>query len=83
MKRVATFADARLLREGRVGLVPTMGFLHEGHLALVERARAECDTVLMSVFVNPAQFSDDADLAAYPRDVERDAALAASAGVDV
>ena len=64
----------------RIGLVPTMGFLHEGHLSLIRRAAAECDLVIVSVFVNPTQFNDAADLEAYPRDEERDVALAASAG---
>lgn len=66
-----------------VGLVPTMGALHEGHAALFRAARAECDLVVASLFVNPAQFSDQGDLAAYPRDLERDAAYAAEHGVDV
>jgi pantoate--beta-alanine ligase len=66
-----------------VGLVPTMGAFHEGHLSLFRAARGECDTVVASVFVNPAQFTDGADLAAYPRDEERDARLAQEAGVDV
>ena len=60
-----------------------MGALHAGHLALIEAARAECDLVVLSLFVNPAQFDQDADLEAYPRDEERDAAIAADAGVDV
>lgn len=68
---------------GSVALVPTMGALHEGHLALCRRARAENDVVVMSIFVNPAQFNDPADLAAYPRDEATDAELAAAAGVDV
>jgi pantoate--beta-alanine ligase len=60
-----------------------MGALHAGHLALIEAARAECGLVVLSLFVNPAQFDQDADLEAYPRDEERDAAIAADAGVDV
>jgi pantoate--beta-alanine ligase len=71
-------------REGRrIGLVPTMGYLHEGHLSLLRAAREECDLVVMSLFVNPAQFGPGEDLERYPRDEERDAALAAEAGVDV
>ncbi len=71
------------LRGGTIGLVPTMGALHEGHLSLLRAARAECDTVVMSLFVNPAQFGETADLNGYPRDEERDLALAADAGVDL
>jgi pantoate--beta-alanine ligase len=70
-------------RGGTVGLVPTMGALHAGHRALIDAARAECDTVVVSLFVNPAQFDEAADLASYPRDEERDAAFAAAAGADV
>jgi pantoate--beta-alanine ligase len=65
-----------------VGLVPTMGAFHAGHLSLFRAARAECDTVVVSLFVNPTQFGDDGDLALYPRDEARDAELAAEAGVD-
>jgi pantoate--beta-alanine ligase len=66
-----------------IGLVPTMGALHEGHLALLRRAREQCDVVVMSLFVNPAQFAPGEDLRAYPRDEQRDAGLAADEGVDV
>jgi pantoate--beta-alanine ligase len=66
-----------------VGLVPTMGALHDGHLALMRAAREQCDEVVASLFVNPAQFDEAADLAAYPRDEARDAELAAGVGVDV
>ena len=68
---------------GRVGLVPTMGALHGGHLALLHAARESCDTVVMSLFVNPAQFGDAADMNGYPRDEARDLAVAREAAVDV
>ena len=74
---------AELPREAEIGLVPTMGAFHEGHLALFAAARAENDVVVASLFVNPAQFGQGEDLARYPRDEERDAALAEEAGVDV
>ncbi|MGZ4353519.1 MAG: pantoate--beta-alanine ligase [Gaiellaceae bacterium] len=84
MNVARTIAEVRAHpREGSVGLVPTMGALHAGHVALFEAARAECETVIASLFVNPAQFSEDADLAAYPRDEVADAAVAAEAGVDL
>jgi pantoate--beta-alanine ligase len=70
-------------RQGTIGLVPTMGSLHEGHLSLLRAARAECDTVVMSLFVNPSQFGDEEDLRRYPRDEPRDLELAEEAGVDV
>src|SRR5262245_17881454 len=66
-----------------IGLVPTMGCLHEGHLSLLRAARAECDVVVMSLFVNPTQFGPREDLERYPRDEHRDAALAAEAGADL
>jgi pantoate--beta-alanine ligase len=82
-----TVADARAAladrRDGRIGLVPTMGALHDGHRALLAAARASCDTVVMSLFVNPAQFGDPADLNGYPRDEAHDLDAAREAGVDV
>jgi pantoate--beta-alanine ligase len=86
MRTVRTVAEVRAAvraAERPVGLVPTMGALHDGHLALVRHARERCATVVVSVFVNPAQFEEAADLAAYPRDEARDAALAAQAGADL
>ncbi len=88
MKVIRTVAELRaeLLgarRAGRtIGLVPTMGSFHEGHLSLMRRARQDCDVVVVSLFVNPTQFNDATDLDAYPRDPERDAGLAADIGVD-
>ena len=88
MNLITTVAELRaMLREpkraGRtIGLVPTMGAFHAGHLSLMRRARESCDVLVVSLFVNPAQFNDPADLTAYPRDAARDSALAAEIGVD-
>ncbi len=71
------------LQGGVVGLVPTMGALHEGHRSLVERARRECDFVVVSVFLNPTQFNNPDDLRTYPRTAEADAAMLQQCGVDV
>ncbi|MGO9819778.1 MAG: pantoate--beta-alanine ligase [Solirubrobacteraceae bacterium] len=89
MRTITTVAELRAelapaRRAGQsVGLVPTMGAFHNGHLSLMRRARSECDVVVVSLFVNPAQFNDSGDLAAYPRDAQRDAELAAVEGVDL
>jgi pantoate--beta-alanine ligase len=86
---VRTVAELRAALRGHrraertIGLVPTMGALHEGHLSLIRAARAQADVVVVSLFVNPAQFDDPGDLAAYPRDEARDARLAQEAGADV
>ena len=73
-----------LKREGRVvGFVPTMGFLHEGHLSLMRLARSRCDVLVASIYVNPAQFGPNEDLDAYPRDFKRDEALCEQEGVDL
>ncbi|HWC25491.1 MAG TPA: pantoate--beta-alanine ligase [Solirubrobacteraceae bacterium] len=89
MKTLRTVAELRAALDGprraarSIGLVPTMGALHEGHLSLIRRARGACDVVVVSLFVNPAQFDEAGDLASYPRDEAHDAALAAEAGADV
>jgi len=84
MRIVRSAADLQQLSlQGSVGLVPTMGAFHEGHLSLFRAARAENDTVVGSLFVNPTQFAAGEDLERYPRDEERDAQLAEEAGVDV
>jgi len=71
-------------KQGRtIGLVPTMGYLHEGHLELMRRGRRECDDLVISIFVNPTQFGPSEDFASYPRDFERDSGLAESVGVDL
>jgi len=88
MKTLRTAAELReALKEprttgGTIGLVPTMGAFHEGHLSLMRRARDECEVVVVSLFVNPAQFNERQDLVAYPRDEQADAALAEQLGVD-
>ena len=87
MKVCRTIAEIRdalsPLRGAAIGLVPTMGSLHDGHLALLRAARAENDVVVMSLFVNPGQFAQPEDLARYPRDERRDLALARDEGVDL
>jgi pantoate--beta-alanine ligase len=86
VRTVAEVRDAVRVARGTgmtVGFVPTMGALHDGHLSLLRSARRECGYVVISVFVNPPQFNDPADLAAYPRDEARDASMARGAGTDL
>jgi pantoate--beta-alanine ligase len=83
VRTVTAAREALANRPGSVGLVPTMGAFHDGHLALIRAARAECDTVVVSLFVNPAQFAANEDLGRYPRDEARDSALAEGEGVDL
>src|ERR1700753_3110013 len=88
MRTVRTAAELRgelagARRAGHtIGLVPTMGAFHDGHLSLMRRAREACDVVVVSLFVNPAQFNDAGDLDVYPRDEDHDAGLAGAQGVD-
>jgi pantoate--beta-alanine ligase len=88
MNMVRTIAELRsalfpLRRAGKtIGLVPTMGYLHDGHRSLMVRSKAACDVTVLTLFVNPTQFNDPRDLEAYPRDEKQDATLAEAAGVD-
>jgi len=70
-------------RNKTIGFVPTMGYLHEGHLSLIRKAKSECDIAVVSIFVNPTQFAPNEDFSRYPRDLERDATLAQSVGCDI
>lgn len=82
IKTIEAFRQARA-RLGKLGFVPTMGYLHEGHLSLVRQAKAECGAVAVSIFVNPTQFGPNEDFSRYPRNLERDLALLREAGTDL
>lgn len=83
MEVTRTFDETRSKYGGVVGLLPTLGYFHEGHLRLMDLLREQCDTLVVSLFVNPTQFNEEEDFDAYPRDEERDAGLAREHGVDL
>ena len=83
VKELREYLGAQRTSGKSIGFVPTMGFLHEGHLSLIRRAKAENDTVVVSDFVNPTQFAPNEDFESYPRNIERDEQLATGAGADV
>lgn len=83
MEVTRTFAETRSHYQGKVGLLPTLGYFHEGHLRLMDMLRQQCDTLVVSLFVNPTQFNETDDYEAYPRDEQRDATLALEHSVDV
>lgn len=83
INEIQTWCSEQKKQGKKIGLVPTMGYLHQGHLALVEEARSQCDIVVVSIFVNPIQFGVGEDFEDYPRDLERDSGLLLEAGVDV
>jgi pantoate--beta-alanine ligase len=83
ISEMQNFSERARLRKKTIGLVPTMGYLHEGHVSLIQTAKKSCDLVVTSIFVNPAQFAPNEDFARYPRDIARDKKLCKSAGTAV
>ena len=83
IESIVEMKQARLSMTGTVGFVPTMGFLHDGHLGLVRKARADNSAVVVSIFVNPAQFGPQEDYSTYPRDIPRDVTMLGTAGTDI
>ncbi|MEW5799934.1 MAG: pantoate--beta-alanine ligase [Bacteroidota bacterium] len=88
MKTISAISEIRrslqpFRNDKKIGFVPTMGYLHEGHLSLIRKAKSECDIVVASIFVNPTQFAPHEDFNRYPRDIERDSLLASTAGCDI
>ena len=82
IRKTRQFIATKRRKDKTIGFVPTMGYLHEGHLSLMRQAKRDCDVCVISIFVNPAQFSPNEDLKKYPRNINRDLALAKSVGVD-
>lgn len=83
IETIADFRAARKKLKTQVGLVPTMGYLHEGHMSLIEAAHEDCDSIIATIFVNPTQFGEGEDLSTYPRDMPRDLQMLEDAGVDL
>lgn len=83
LKKMRSFSQHQKKLGKTIGLVPTMGYLHSGHISLIERAKKDCDTVVVSIYVNPTQFGPEEDYKRYPRDLRRDKKLAKAAGADV
>ena len=86
MKTVVTINELREMKEklkNPVGFIPTMGYLHQGHLALVKKGKSECSSIVVSIFINPTQFNPNEDLSKYPRDIKRDMSMLEDAGVDI
>ena len=83
VKKMQSFSHHQKEIGKTIGLVPTMGYLHSGHISLIKRARKDCDTVVVSIYVNPTQFGPGEDFKRYPRDLARDKKLAKAAGANL